>query len=47
VEPEVTPWLASLDLPVLDGTMSPRTAEELRELAGELGMALAFGGAGE
>jgi hypothetical protein len=47
VEPEVTPWLASLDLPVLDGTMLPRTAEGLRELAGELGVGLAFGGAGE
>ena len=47
VEPEVTPWLASLDLPVLDGTSVTADGRGLRELAGELGVGLAFGGTGE
>jgi hypothetical protein len=43
VEPGEYPMAATLDLPVLAGTVSPQMARGLRELAGELGVGLAFG----
>ena len=43
--PRATPWMATLDLPHAAAHLSPRMAEGLRRFAGELGMALAFGGA--
>jgi hypothetical protein len=46
-KPQATPWMATLDLPHAAAHVSPQMAEELRELAGELGVGLAFGGAGE
>jgi hypothetical protein len=45
MEPEATPWLATLDLPSMAVHVSPQMAERLRKFAGEVGMALTFGGA--
>jgi hypothetical protein len=46
-KPGTTPWLATLDLPHAAAHVSPQMAEQLRRFAGELGVALAFAGAGK
>jgi hypothetical protein len=45
--PEATPWIATLDLPHAAAHGSPVMAERLHRLAGEVGVALAFLGAGK
>lgn len=45
--PQATPWMATVELPYMASHVSPKTAERLHGLAGELGVALAFAGAGK
>jgi hypothetical protein len=46
-KPGTTPWLATLDSPHAAAHVSPQMAGQLRRFAGELGVALAFSGAGK
>jgi hypothetical protein len=45
--PQATPRMATVELPYMASHVSPKTAERLHGLAGELGVALAFAGAGK